>query len=119
MVSMATCGRLSSGCPFQLCTAPALASQPPLSLPLSLSLSPASPTTFLSTHTPFFSFLPSFLSLSLTHTQRFTQLSLWGLLHYIPFIQPNPNASLNSFLPHLNSKPRLKLGHSSVNVLIT
>lgn len=43
---MATRGRLSFGCPFQLCTAPALASQPPC------SLSPASPTISLSLSLP-------------------------------------------------------------------
>lgn len=59
MVSMATRGRLSSGCPFQLCTAPALASQPPCSL----SLSPASPTISSSLHPP--SSLPFIASLPL------------------------------------------------------
>lgn len=58
---MATRGRLSSGCPFQLCTAPALASQPPLSLFFSLSLQPPPLHLSIHTHTPFFSLsLPPF-----------------------------------------------------------
>lgn len=72
---MATQGRLSSGCPFQLCTAPALASPPPLSL--SLSLQPP-PLYFLHTHPSslLFSSSPSH-----THSQQALNHTRINLYH--------------------------------------
>lgn len=92
---MATRGRLSSGCPFQLYTAPTLASQPPLSPSL------ASSTTSFSPHTH-----PLLLSLPPSHSQR-----LLGFL--TSFLRDRGTLSLS---PSHTSTRRLGIIHTRVNL---